>query len=168
MTLRDLLCLILVACVTGVLSSSAQSNPDGTADSSGPKQQDIERLLQRESDALDLYQKQVAPAIRCDQADKKYRETCHDMSVKLSEEAQVAKKDVGRYRTSNAHQPVDLFSIYVELESLLNDIERFSVEEEYNEDRNHEVLATAYNSFVKLTGAWFTGEMREVIRTLAR
>jgi hypothetical protein len=43
---------LLLACVTGAPSSSTQSYPSGAASSLGPKQQDIDRLLQHESDAL--------------------------------------------------------------------------------------------------------------------
>jgi hypothetical protein len=107
----------------------------------------------------------VAPAIRCDQADKNYRESYRSMLMKLRDEGQRAEQDIALYRRSG--QPVDLFNNYVDLQFLLKNIELFNLSEQYNGDRNHQALATAYNSFVKLTEGWFTGEMREVIRMSA-
>jgi hypothetical protein len=43
-----------------------------------------------------------------------------------------------------------------------------TMEVEFNGNRNHEALAEGYNSFIKLTGVWFTGEIRETMRNLAR
>ena len=88
------------------------------------------------------------------------------MRVTLTDEAQRAKQDTVVYRTSR--QPVDLFNNYVDLQFLLKSIELFSLSEQYNGDRNHQALATAYNSFVKLTEVWLTGELREMIPMLAR
>ena len=42
-----------------------------------------------------------------------------------------------------------------------------SFEDEYNGDGNHNALAESYNSFIKLTDVWFTGEMRKVILALS-
>jgi hypothetical protein len=129
-------------------------------------EQRIDRLLQHESEALELLQKQIVPAITCDHAGKDYRETCHDMSTKLNDEAHKVQQDIAVYRTSR--QPVDLFNDYADLQYLWHDIQIFGIEDEYNGDRNHQPLAKAWNTFIKLTDGWFTGEMSEVIRTLTR
>jgi hypothetical protein len=60
-------------------------------------QQTIDRFIQLTSDALDHFQQVLAPALRCDQADKNYRETCHVMRENLSYDAQTVKKDIARY-----------------------------------------------------------------------
>jgi exonuclease VII large subunit len=171
MTLPRLLpYLLLFACMTHVPSSSAQSEPGAVAARSYPTQlqQRIDQLLRRESEALDHYQQRVAPAIRCEHADNTIRQTCHDMLTKLRDEVQQAQREIARYRTSSALQPIALFDIYVDLHSLLEDIEILAVEDEFNGNRNHEALAEGYNSFIKLTGVWFTGEIRETMRNLAR
>jgi len=168
MVLRRLLpYFLLLACAIRVPSSSAQSEPGAVAARSSLTKDRIDLLLRRESEALDHYQQQVAPAIRCD-ADNSIRQPCHDMLTKLREEAQKAQREIARYRASSARQPVDLFDIYVDLQSLLEDIQIFGVEDEFNGNRNREALAEGYNSFIKLTDVWFTGEMREMIRILAR
>src|SRR5712692_8771181 len=126
MTLPRLLpYLLLFACVTRVPSSSAQSEPCAVAARSSPTQlqQRIDQLLRRESEALDHYQQRVAPAIRCEYADNSIRQPCHDMRTKLRDEAQRAQREIARYRAFSARQPVDLFDIYVDLQSLLKDIE---------------------------------------------
>ena len=168
MTLPRLLpYFLLLACVTRVPSSSAQSEPGAVAARSSQTKDRIDLLLRRESEALDHFQQQVAPAIRCD-ADNSIRETCHDMLTKLREEAQKAQREIARYRASSARQPVDMFDIYVDLRSLREDILILCVEDEFNGNRNREALAEGYNGFVKLTDVWFTGEMREMMRNLAR
>lgn len=171
MTLPRLLPYLLVfACVTRVPSSSAQSEPCAVAARSSPTQlqQRIDQLLGRESEALNHYQQQVAPAIRCEYADDSIRQPCHDMLTKLRDEAQRTQREIVRYRASSARQPVDLFDIYVDLQCLLKDIESLALEDEFNGNRNHEALAKGYNSFIKLTDVWFTGEIRETMRNLAR
>jgi hypothetical protein len=90
------------------------------------------------------------------------------MLTKLRDEAQQAKRDIAQYRTSGDRQPGDLFDIYVELQSLLKDIQLFAVEDEFSGNRNREAVADGYTSFVKLTDVWFTGELRETMRSLAR
>ena len=54
------------------------------------------------------------------------------------------------------------------LQDLLKDIEIFSIEDEHNRDHNHQALAESYNSFIKLTGVWFTLEMKQIIGSCAR
>ncbi|HKD78861.1 MAG TPA: hypothetical protein VKH81_04160 [Candidatus Angelobacter sp.] len=167
MTLRGLLCVLLVAFGTGAPSSSAQSKPSAAA-SSGSTKENISLLLARESEALAHFQQVLAPGIRCDQGAKEFRQTCHDMVAKLKDEAQQAQRDIAQYRASDAGQPADLFDIYDQLQFLLKDIEILSIEDEYNGDGNHHALAESYNGFVKLTGVWFSGEMRKVILALSR
>jgi hypothetical protein len=64
---------------------------------------------------------------------------------------------------SSARHPVDLFNAYVDLQSLLKDIEILAIEDEFNGNHNHDAIAEGYNSFVKLTDVWFTGEMRKMM-----
>ena len=155
MTLRRLLsCLFLTPCVI-VSSAAAQSDSHR-----------IDLLLQRESEALAHYQQRVAPAIRCDYADKDVRQTCNDMLTKVRDEAQQAKHLIAAYRTSGNRQPTALFDIYVDLQSLLQNISVLGIEDEFWGNRNREPLAAGYNSFIKLTAVWFTSEMRETIRDL--
>lgn len=167
MTLRGILCVLLVAFGTGAPLSSAQSNPSGAA-SSGSTEEEINRLLARESEALAHFQEVLVPAIRCDQGVKEFRQTCHGMVAKLKDEAQHCQGDIARYRASDARQPADLFDIYDQSQFLLKDIQILSIEDEYNGRGNSNVLAESYNGFVKLTGVWFSGEMRNVIVALSR
>jgi hypothetical protein len=69
---------------------------------------------------------------------------------------------------SSARPPVKLFKTYVDLQYLLKDIQILSIEDEYTGNGNRQALAEAYNSFIKLTGAWFAGEMEDVIRACER
>lgn len=162
-----LLSLVVAACVICVPSSFAQANRSVVAVSSGPVQQTIDHLLKRESEALDHFQHVLSPALRCDPADTEFRPTCHGMVTKLQDEAQEARQDIDLYRRSPNPAAADLFDIYVHLQFLLKDIEIFSVADEYNGDGNHQALAEGYNSFVKLTEGWFTGEMKQIISTCA-
>lgn len=168
MTLRRPFYLLLAACVICVPSSSARSDPSVVASASKSTQQKIDLLLQRESEALDRYQQQIAPAIRCDYTDKHVRQACNDMLTRVRDEAQQAKYRIAEYRTSGNRQPTDLFDTYVDLQRLLQDITVFNIEGEFWGNRNREPLAAGYNDFVKLTEVWFTGEMRDTIRDLAR
>lgn len=97
----------------------------------------------------------MAPTIRCEYADSSIRQICHDMLAKLRDEAQQARREIVRYRASSTRQPIDLFDVYVDLRSLLEDIQILAIEDEFNGNRNHDALAEGYNSFIKLTGAWF-------------
>src|ERR1700758_3990883 len=133
---------------------SAQSNPSAVAAASRSTQQRIDLLLQRESEALDRYQQQVE-SMRCAHADHDFGQTCHDMLAKLRDESRQAKQDIVLYQTSSARHPVDLFNVYVDLQSLVKDIEILAIEDEFNGNHNHDALAEGYNSFVKLTDVWF-------------
>lgn len=90
------------------------------------------------------------------------------MVCELAAQEQQAKQAVAVYRTSSTRQPADLFDIYIDLRSLLEDITILSVEDEFNGNRNRAALTAGYDSFIKLTGVWFTGEMKEAMRNLAR
>ena len=84
------------------------------------------------------------------------------MLTKMRDESQRAKQDIVLHQTANTRQPADLFDIYVELQSLLKDIDTLAIEDEFNGNRNRDALAEADNAFVKLTGVWFRGEMRKM------
>ena len=160
---RQLLNVALAACVTAIPSSSCAIHTQ-TAATSDATRQTVDLLLSRENEALDRFQQSVVPALRCDQNGKEARQICHDMRGKLSDEARLAKQDIARYQTSIDRPPVELFRAYVDLEQLLNDIQIVSIEDEYTGNGNRQALAEGYNSFIKLTGAWFTGVMGDVIR----
>ncbi len=167
MTQRQLLNLVLFTCATAIPSSSCVTHAQtrGVKDTG---QQTVDLLLSRESKALDSFQQSVVPALRCDQADESARQSCDAMRDKVSNEAREAKQDIARYRSPSDRLPEELFGAYVELDRLLNDIELFSIEDEYTGNGNQKALSEGYNSFIKLTGVWFTGVMGDVIRASAR
>ena len=100
MTSRTLPYMLLVACVTGAPTTSAQSNPRAATGSSGLTQETIDRLLKYESAVLDHFLQVLAPALRCDRAIGEFRQFCPDMVKNLQDEAQQATQDIARYRTS--------------------------------------------------------------------
>jgi hypothetical protein len=83
---KRLLNVALAACVTAIPSSS-RADPVQAAASSVSTRQTVDLLLRREVEALDHFQQSVAPALRCDQADKDARQSCDAMRGKLSDEA---------------------------------------------------------------------------------
>jgi hypothetical protein len=161
---RALSNLLVVAFVTTVPLGSAQSDRSAAAS----RQQTIDLLLVRENEALDRYQRHVAPTIRCDYADGGVRKSCDDMLTKTRDDAQQAMQRIAMYRAAGTRQPADLFDIYVDSQSVLQDITILGLLDECWGNRNREALAQGYNSFIKLTGVWFPGEMRETIRDSAQ
>ena len=94
---------------------------------------------------------------------------CHDMREKLRDEANAALKKIDRYRALPAAQrkPAEFYDIYDLLSFMLHDIEIFMIEDEYTGQANKSPLAESYNSFIKLTGVWFNGEIRNTMASLA-
>ncbi len=124
-------------------------------------------LLQAEDKAMEQV-RHTAKDIRCEYPDKELSQSCVSIVGKLNDEAKAARKQIANYRSESDPQTAELFDIYVTAESLLNDIQFLSVIDEQHGNRYQVPLATAYNSFVKLTGVWFTGEMRNSIQARAQ
>ena len=164
MTLTPFLPLLLFACVT-LVAQTAPPAASAVADSTTRK---ISLLLQGEVDALKRFEEQIAPSIRCDYYEGDMRQNCVDILQKVQDESEQAKKDIARYQTSRGSQPAVLFDAYVDCRSVLEDITIFAIEDQFSGNRNREPLAAAYNSFIKLTGVWFTSEMKERLLHLGR
>ena len=165
MTLVRFLPVLLFTCVTLVPQTSPPSAASAVAVSTA---KNINLLLQGEVDALKRFEEQIAPSIRCDYYDGDMRQNCRDFLQKIQDESKQARKDIARYQSSRSSQAAVLFDAYVDLRSVLEDITILAIEDQSNGNHNREPLATAYNSFVKLTGVWFTGEMRERLVPLGR
>ena len=89
------------------------------------------------------------------------------MLGKVSDDAKKATARIASYRSSTARDPADLFDIYLLLESQLRAIEMLDEMDFSNGKRNQKPLTEAHDAFIKLTDVWFTGEMRETVRSLA-
>lgn len=151
--------LLFAMCLIMVPSGRAQSD---TSTRPGPTPQEIDRLLLGESQALERYEQDLAPAIRCDSL-KNARQSCRALLIKITDDAEQAKQAISRYQTYGGRQPVDLFDTYIILRTVLEDIEILALVDEFNGHGNREPISAAYNSFIKITGAWFTGEIRKTI-----
>ncbi len=142
---------------------SAQTQPCPAADKHQPAQRErLESLLKQESEALSHLQ-ELVPAIGCQYADRTVSENCQSFVLNLKDEANEASSDIAKYRSERSPKPEELFDIYVRSEWILNQIGTLLEIDEFNGHRYQKPLADAYNHFIKLTGAWFKGEMREVI-----
>jgi hypothetical protein len=176
MKLRFLVSLPVIFLFAAATAQSVQSNPADKSDCAtvqlpppGPDLPTrVEMLLTRETEELTNFRSKLAPEIRCEQSDPNVRMTCHDMREKLRDEAKDAQKKIYRYRATPAAQrkPAELYDIYDLLSFMLHDIEIFNIEDEYTGQANKATLAQAYNSFIKLTGVWFSGEIRNTIASL--
>ncbi len=152
--------------IFGASSLSAQTQPRLASNQNPPPQRErLELLLKRESEAL-AHLQQLLPAIRCEYHDHTVREDCRSFVLNLRDEAKEVSKDIAKYRSARNPKPEKLFDIYVNSEWILTQIQNNSEADEFN-GRLYEIqFADAYNTFIKLTGVWFKGEMREVISTL--
>ena len=161
MKARRLIPYVLLAASANMIPSCLAQSDEGTK--AGPSQREIDMLLLAETQALERYEQELAPEIRCEYV-KNVRQTCHDMLIKTREDAERAKDAIARYQTYGARQPVDLFDAYLAARTVLEDIQTLALVDEYNGKINQVILAKSYNSFIKITDAWFTGEMRDTIR----
>jgi len=93
-------------------------------------------------------------------------ENCRSYALNLKDEAKEVSLDIAKYRSEKSPKAEKLFGIYVNSEWMRKQIENRSDIDEFNGHLYQLPLADAYNHFMKLTGVWFKGEMREVIRTL--
>ncbi len=155
-----------VICAVELQLVSAQTQPCQLSNPVRPSQAErLQSLLKKESETLAYFQ-QLLPSIRCEYADQTGSEDCRSMVLNLEDDAKQTSADIAAYRSEKDSKPETLFDIYVSSESILQRIQILSIVDEYNGHVYRVPLADAYNHFVKLTGAWFTGEMREMIVTL--
>jgi hypothetical protein len=121
-------------------------------------------LLQAASKALDQYQQNLAPGFHCEDATTtESREACKITLETLGARVQEAKAEIARYRQLSSPQPVDLFDAYQAFRRVMELVESFTGASESYGERNRQLSAETYNSFVKITG-WFGGVMRDTIR----
>jgi hypothetical protein len=145
---------------------SAQTQPcPASIENQPPQRQQLELLLKRQSEAL-AHLQQLLPAIRCEYHNHTVSEDCRSFVLNLQDETKEVSIDIAKYRSERNPKPEKLFDIYVSSEVILKQIEDLSEIDEFNGRFYPIPLADAYNSFIKLTGVWFKGEMREVISTL--
>lgn len=124
---------------------------------------EIDSLLEAASKALDHYQ-QLAPGIHCEEATKtEFRDACKIGLETLESRVQEAKAEIARYRQNSTAQAVDLFDAYEVFRRVMIELEALNSMPEFYGERNQQLFAEAYNTFVKVTG-WFGGVVRESIR----
>jgi hypothetical protein len=124
---------------------------------------EIDSLLQAANKALDHYQ-QLAPGIHCEEATKaEFRDTCKIGLETLEERVQEARTEIARYRRSSAPPAVNLFDAYEIFRRVMVELEDLNSLPDFYGERNQQLFAEAYNTFVKIT-AWFGGVVRDSIR----
>ncbi len=124
----------------------------------------VDPLLQDASKALDQYQQNLAPGFHCEDATTtESREACKITLEALGTRVQEAKAGIARYRQLSSPQPVDLFDAYQAFRRVMELVESFTCASESYGERNRQLSAETYNSFVKITG-WFGGVVRETIQ----
>jgi len=122
----------------------------------------IEPLLQAASKALDHYQ-QLAPGFHCEDATTKdLRDACKIALDDLKSRVQEASAEIARYRQLPNPQAVDLFDAYQVFRRVMDGVETLNFAPDFYGERNQQLFAEAYNTFVKITG-WFGGVVRETI-----
>ena len=165
--LRLLPVLLALACANFAQTNTTESTSGcAQAPPPGPDLKTrIDMLLTRETEALDRLQHQYLPAMRCDQENADVRAACRSFVGNLGERAGGARKEIAAYRRQP--QPAKLFDVYTQLRDILEEIEIFMTQDQFNGDVNKQALAQSYNSFIKLTGVWFSGEMRNTMASLA-
>ncbi len=143
---------------------SAQTQRPTSNQDQVPQRERVELLLKRESEAL-AHLQQVLPAIRCEYLDQTLSENCRSFVLNLQDETKEASDGIAKYRSERNPKTEKLFDIYVNLEWMLTQIQNSSEADEFNGRLYQTQFADAYNTFIKVTGVWFKGEMREAIRT---
>jgi hypothetical protein len=124
---------------------------------------EVDSLLQASNKALDHYQ-HLAPGIHCDEATKtEFRDACKIGLETLQERVQEAKAKIARCRQSSTPQAVDLFDTYEVFRRVMIELEALNSVPDFYGERNQQLFAEAYNTFVKITG-WFGGVVRDSIR----
>lgn len=124
---------------------------------------EVDSLLEAANKALDHYE-HLAPGIHCDEATKtEFRDACKIGLETLEERVQEAKAKIARYRQSSTPQAVDLFDTYEVFRRVMIEVETLNSLSDVYGERNQQLFAEAYNTFVKTTG-WFGGVVRDSIR----
>jgi len=124
---------------------------------------EVDSLLEAANKALDHYQ-HLAPGIHCDEATKtEFRDACKLGLATLEERVEEAKTEIARYRQSSTPQAVDLFDTYEVFRRIMIELEALNNLSDVYGERNQQLFAEAYNTFVKTTG-WFGGVVRDSIR----
>jgi hypothetical protein len=124
---------------------------------------EVDSLLEVANKALDRYQ-QLAPGIHCEDATKtEFRDVCKNGLETLEERVQEARTEIARYRQSSTPQAVDLFDAYEVFRRVMIELEALNSVPDFYGERNQQLFAEAYNTFVKVTG-WFGGVVRDSIR----
>lgn len=125
---------------------------------------DVDALLKAASKALEHYQ-QLAPAIRCETAEKKsLRDSCKITVEALARDVQDAKNKIGLYRSLATPRVEDLFDIYESFERIMGEISQLGYAADLYGASNSRLFAEAHNNFVKVT-MWFGVEVRNEIRS---
>jgi hypothetical protein len=125
---------------------------------------EVDSLLEAANKALDHYQ-HIAPGIHCEEATKTaFRDICKIELETLEERVQEAKTEVVRCRTPQA---VDLFDAYEVFRRVMIELEAINSVPDFYGERNQQLFAEAYNTFVKVTG-WFGGVVRDRIRDVQK
>jgi hypothetical protein len=124
---------------------------------------EVDSLLEAANKALDHYE-HLAPSVHCEEVTKtEFRDVCKIGLETLEERVQEAKTEIAHYRHDSTPQAVDLFDAYEVFRRVMIELEALnSVPDAYGE-RNQQLFAEAYNTFVKITG-WFGGVVRNGIR----
>jgi hypothetical protein len=120
---------------------------------------EVDSLLKAAIAALDHYQ-QIAPGIHCEEATKaEFRDACKIALEGLEERVQESKAEIARYRRRSSPRAVDLFDAYEVFRRVMAEAEDINYAPDIYGEPNKQVLAEAYNTFVKVT-AWFGGVVR--------
>jgi hypothetical protein len=157
--------LVVLALALPLGSAAPQSSPCSAQIASWHSRalhERLEKLLESEVEQLDHLQR-ILPKINCAYRDGRMAESCRTTVSHLGEVARDLKGQIGKYRSSADPSRSELFDIYYRAESLLKEIELLMSQDNVQGALNRAALAEAYNSFIKLTDVWFTGEVRNII-----
>ena len=128
---------------------------------------EVDSLLQAANKALDHWQR-LAPEIHCEDATQpQLREDCKTNVLGMGERVQEAKAEIARYRKISSPQVVDLFDAYESFRRVMEVAENMNCAPYFYGDRNRQVFAETYNTFVKVNG-WFGGVVRDSIQNAAK
>ena len=128
---------------------------------------EVDSLLEAANKALDHYQ-HLAPGIHCEEATKTaFRDICQIGLETLEERVQEAKTEIARCRQNSTPQAVDLFDAYEVFRRVMIELEAINSVPDFYGERNQQLFAEAYNTFVKVTG-WFGGVVRDSVRDVEK
>ena len=128
---------------------------------------EVDSLLKAASKALDHWQ-QLAPNIHCEDATQtEFRDACKINVQTVGERIQEAEVEIARYRHQSTPEVVDLFNAYESFRRVMEVVEDMNWTPGFYGERNRQVFAEAYNTFVKVNG-WFGNVVRDGIRDAAK